>query len=540
MLVYAAIFFVALNNVSRRQPVQWLSLVLVVLAAGIAAYGVYQWGTKSNRVWTFIRPAVYGGRGSGTYICPNHFAGFLEMVLPLGLAFALAGRGGTLLKILVGYASLVMAMGIAVSQSRAGWAAAAAALLLLFALKIQSRNYRAPALALLAVLVGAGMFLVAKTDVVGPRFSKASLSHEHGSGTIRREIWTAAVGLWRDHPLAGVGPGEFDHWFPAYRPAAIGVQNRPERVHNDYLNTLVDWGLAGFVLVCSAWLFLFLGVVRVWKYIQRPVGDFAKQGDNQSAGQSVRVAFVSGATVGLAALLFHSLFDFNMHIPANAILAVTLMALLCGHWRFATDRWWCGRAATRAFVTLVAVGGVIYLGGQAGRRAVETYWLAQAGRAPAQSPELIANLKHAHATEAMNPDTAFRVGEFYRLESWAGEDDYREKAETAIAWFDQSAALNPHDAYAPLRRGMCRDWLGKTNEASSDFERVARLDPNSYYIIAYLGWHQFQLGNLARAREYFQRSLELTPWQAPNPLSHSYLDLIERRLKGPPSLLDRR
>src|ERR1041384_5182850 len=55
---------------------------------------------------------------------------------------------------------------------------------------------------------------------------------------------------------------------------------------------------------------------------------------------SNKFAFVLGASVGLVAILVHSIVDFNMHIPANAILAIALMALLTGHLRFATDRYW--------------------------------------------------------------------------------------------------------------------------------------------------------------------------------------------------------
>ena len=66
------------------------------------------------------------GRASGTYISPNNLAGFLEMILPLAIAYTLAGRMKPLMRILLGYSALVMLAGIAVTFSRGGWAASAA------------------------------------------------------------------------------------------------------------------------------------------------------------------------------------------------------------------------------------------------------------------------------------------------------------------------------------------------------------------------------------------------------------------------------
>jgi len=542
VLVYACIFFVAVNNVMRREQIQWLSLVLVVLAAGVAAYGVYQWGAKSDRVWTFVRPAAYAGRGSGTFICPNHLAGFLELILPLGLAYALAGRGPMLARMLVGYLSLVIAAGIAVTISRAGWVAAAAGLLLFFILKIQRRQYRWPALGLLVLLVAAGAFAIKQTDITSRRrMDSIIFTHEYGSGNVRSQIWSAAAGMWRDHFWTGVGPAHFDHRFPQYRMATPSVQARPDRVHNDYLNTLADWGVVGFVIVLAAWVLLLGSVMRVWKYVQRSVSDLAKSdGKRTSSGQSNRTAFVVGAVCGLTALLLHSLFDFNLHIPATAILVVTLMALLTMHWRFASERWWCSARVARGFATVLAVAAAAYLGSQGVRRAVETRWLRQADRVPVESRERLEALKQAYAAEPMNADTAHRVGEFLRLDSWEGADDYREKAEAAIGWFERAALLNPYDSHPPMRQGMCLVWLGKPKDAGPHFERAERLDPNSYYTLAHLGWYRFHLGDTAGAKQYFERSLELTAYGTPNPIARSYLELIERRAKEPPSLLDRR
>jgi O-antigen ligase len=110
------------------------------------------------------------------------------------------------------------------------------------------------------------------------------------------------------------------------------VQLRPGWAHNDYLNALAEWGVVGTGLVAAAWVLLGLGVLKTWPSVRgKPKG----LGDEKNSN---KFALVLGATLGLAAILVHSVVDFNMHIPANAILAIALMALLTSHLRFATDR----------------------------------------------------------------------------------------------------------------------------------------------------------------------------------------------------------
>src|SRR5688572_26488054 len=86
VLLYGFLFFVILNNLHRQETTGIILTVLITIGMAIAAYAVYQFITGSDRVWHFIRPG-YAGRGSGTYICPNHMAGYLEMLLPAGIAY---------------------------------------------------------------------------------------------------------------------------------------------------------------------------------------------------------------------------------------------------------------------------------------------------------------------------------------------------------------------------------------------------------------------------------------------------------------------
>ena len=138
VLVFAFLFFAIVNNLYRQESAQIIGFTLVFLAMAISAYAVYQFFTHSNRVWNFTSP--YPGRASGTYISPNNLAGFLEMLLPLAAAYVLAGRMKPVTRILLGYAALVMAAGLAVTFSRGGWAAAAVGLLAVLGILLGHRQ----------------------------------------------------------------------------------------------------------------------------------------------------------------------------------------------------------------------------------------------------------------------------------------------------------------------------------------------------------------------------------------------------------------
>ena len=157
-------------------------------------------------------------------------------------------------------------------------------------------------------------------------------------------MWGAAVRMWQDHFWWGVGPALYDYRFREYRPESL--QTRPDRVHNDYLNLLADWGAAGGVIVLAGIVTFAAGLSKTWKRIRPKENDFDRVTSN-------RFAFLLGASAGLLALAVHSLVDFNLHIPANAILGVTLLALLSSNLRFATERY---RLTLRIPVKMLVTG----------------------------------------------------------------------------------------------------------------------------------------------------------------------------------------
>jgi O-antigen ligase len=520
VLVYAFLFFAIVNNLFRQESVQIVSYTMIFLAVGISSYAGAQLLTHSNHVWNLISP--YEGRASGTYISPNNLAGFLEMLLPLAVAYLLAGRMNAVLRILLGYAALIIGAGLAVTLSRGGWVAAAVGLLALLLTLAGHRNHRWRALLLLFVWLGGGTIFV--TNYLSQTLGYMRHVEESDSGSkytldARFDIWRVAERMWQDHFWWGVGPAHFDYRFREYRPE--NVQRRPDRAHNDYVNLLADWGAAGGIIVLAGMTIFIAGLAKTWRYVRRSESDFG-------SGQSNRFAFFLGAAAGLLALAVHSVVDFNLHIPANALVGVTLLALLSSNLRFATERYWLiARLPVKILLTVTLAGGVVYLTGQEWRRGHEAFWLARAAQFPDYfSPRHAAAMQRAFAAEPMNFETASEVGEAYRVESFNGGDNYADLGEKAMQWYARARKLDRYDAYSYLRHGMCLDWLDRHDEAGTYFSQAEALDPNGYYTVAIVGWHYVQTGDYAAARPWFERSLRLRG----NDIARSYLELAEQKL----------
>ena len=378
---------------------------------------------------------------------------------------------------------------------------------------------------LLVVILGAGLYLLPHSYSVQARLKPMLAGTGRIETDVRILLWRTAIRVWQDNVWWGAGPGHYDYRFREYRPSE--VQLRPCWAHNDYVNALAEWGLVGTALVASALVLLGLGVRKTWHFVRATPNDLG------AGRNSNKFAFVLGASAGLAAILVHSALDFNMHIPANAIQAITLMALLSSCLRFATDQYWVTvRTWGKALASAMVLAGVLYLGNQGWLHANEYFWLRRAAAAPAFSPAGAACLQKAFAADPMNADTACDIGEAFRMQSSEGGQSYRQLAEQAMAWFSRSFKLNPWGGYTQMGPwagyGWCLDWLGRFDKSAPYFQRAEELDPNSYVLAAHVGLHYVQVGDFAAARTWFERSLQLE-WDG-NAIARNYLQIVNNRM----------
>jgi O-antigen ligase len=241
-----------------------ITLVFVVFA-GVRETRHARWviwgyiaGSAASAVVGFFGPtyAANTERLGGGLGDPNFLAAMLVPAMVFAL-FALSWTTQTLVRwLLIGCVPL-FAVSLFLTQSRGGLVAAAVALVaaLVFAGPARGRF-----VILLGVLISVG--LVYYTALASPE-AVARLSSP-GGGTGRTDLWSIAAGIAADHPVFGIGGGNFTLVAPEYASHAINltsvhvIVDRPQVTHNTYLGLLAELGVIGLVafvvLVASALL----------------------------------------------------------------------------------------------------------------------------------------------------------------------------------------------------------------------------------------------------------------------------------------------
>jgi O-Antigen ligase len=300
----------------------WLLFGLAVLQA---CYGLFQALMPNTPVLWASHVKAYLGMARGTWINRNHFAGYLEMMILLLLGFLLARidwRGEIKLKTLLHsdrihqhglflLGLVLMALALLFSQSRAGITGLFVGLATFLAL-LGAGGRRVPATAWLAV--GALACLVIfyggriGFDPVLERF--LALSPEAS----RLDFWRDSLAMLADHPL-GIGLAAFKPLFPLYHTTSLPGGNIPYYLHNDVLQLFTDAGWIGALALLGGLVWFMLQSVRKVRRM------------NPAAAPG-RFFPAVGALSGMTALIFHSFFDFNLQMPANALYFVMLMAIV--------------------------------------------------------------------------------------------------------------------------------------------------------------------------------------------------------------------
>jgi Flp pilus assembly protein TadD len=179
-------------------------------------------------------------------------------------------------------------------------------------------------------------------------------------------------------------------------------------------------------------------------------------------------------------------------------------------------------------VNLVLIAGLLFLGRVAWTATVESLFINRAKAAKTAADRRIA-LQKAFVAETRNAQTAYEIGEIDRRQSFRGGTDYRELAVSATNWHRRAITLNPFDPIAQVRLGMCLDWLDQHDEAGRAFDRAKALDPNGYFTLAHLGWHNVQIKDYPTAEKWLEQSLRL---YAKNPVALNYLKIVQDAKQG--------
>jgi len=523
IIVYALLFFAVLNNLNGQDSSQKILMTLLIAGGLLGIYALLQFLTGSQKVLFAEKLPIYEKRATGTFFNPNILGGYLEMILPFGITFLLVGRFKHITKIIIGYFSLFIFVGIAVSFSRGAWLATVIALAVLFIILLSKRNYRLPTLVMVLIFAGFSIFFFKQEDQSKRRL-KTLINAK--SEDVRFDLWKPAWQMWNEQRLWGVGPGHFDHRFPAYRPVHIAA--KPLYVHNDYLNTLCDWGIAGFTLVLAGFFSFYVLLFNLLPHVQKSDGNLGRRTSN-------KYAIVLGGAASVMAIALHSFVDFNLQLPSHAILLAVIIALVSSYSRFATEKFWIRPAwwvQSLLVLALTAASGFLLL--ESWKSGTQLKKFAEAKREKISFKTRIQLLEKAQKIDPKNPPVTHYLAETLLLQSFEGYTDYQLHGKMAVSAFQRAIANNPFDPIAHARLGMAMDWIEtgpKTEDRSLPFyTRAFELDRYNYLTAAYLSWHFMELERYPEARFWCQTSLHLENSKR-NSLAHLYWPIINENIQ---------
>lgn len=315
---YVTLLLAFLLVLRRTENVRRAAVYRAVLFAffGVLATVAMVNHITSPRSLVWIDATPEEAHSFGPYVNPSHFGGVMELAVPWLLGYGLwrLTQGGEsdrqrLAGALALAAAAIGAAGTFLSASKMATLTVGVASVILIALafrRVRSRRLVLAIAAVAAIVLGA----IAGFGPLRGRIADFAAVHEGElSPNFRRLAWTAGWHLAKDFPLTGSGFNALPDLIAEYLPA--GESERWSALHNDYLEVYVAGGLIGAAL--ATWLTLAF-LIRVLRSLKQ-----------ESARDRLLPAM--GLMLGLFAMAAHEAVDFNLQIPANALLFVVIAAL---------------------------------------------------------------------------------------------------------------------------------------------------------------------------------------------------------------------
>ena len=494
----------------------WILTSLLVIAGVNLGVGVRQFSEGGNyMLFGFLRSAQYTGRASGLYICPDHLAGFLEVVACLSIAMMIWSRCRPWVKLLLGYGALCCAAGLLITGSRGGALSFGAGVSVLTVLGLWRTGRSGTGW--LRGLLAVGIALALLAGGVSVALSSSPALQERArilldKKDIRLRMWPAAIQQYNESRVFGTGSGTYLYYGRRFRD--LSVQADPIRPHNDYLELLAEYGLVG-----AAGFLLFLGAHLRWGWRA-----FRHLSLSSSGGNSNAAAWNIGALAAVACLMVHSVVDFNLHIPANALLMAFVFGVLANPGRPlptpgqgpepspARPRWpeLAARLALPALGVWILAVAMPHLPGaydaeearvalRDHRSAAALNFARQGLEHETQDPLLYGYLGAARLNLAGNgPDTPFA----------------RSFREAAVEAYQAAIRLSPQDSYLLVRLGEAYTRLRDFDAAEATFRQALQWDPNSGYVLTLYGFYLLNRGDLTAADAAYRRGHALSPYAA--------------------------
>lgn len=518
MLLAALIVYliVSLKITSAKLRSAWVAFLLA-MAATHCVVGIIQFAKGGDFMpFSFLDRYGHGNRASGFYLCPDHLAGYLEIVLFIGLSFTCFSRWKVWAKILAGYLSLVCLAGIVMTGSRGGYVSTFTGLVVFVMLSVivVDKQHRDRLLYILVTIVAVcvlGGFGVSRA--VKGSFLLQSRLQNMWQDDVRSGFRHAALEQFKLNPVVGTGSGTYLYYGRQFR--ARGENRDPVYAHNDYLHLLAEYGLIGM-----AGFAVFLGVHlrQGWKSFVELTNSHIYS--PMSGGNAL--ALTIGALSSIATYMVHSYVDFNLHIPANALTMAFVFGLLANPGNELNEN----RTVDIKFVPLRYVSFVLPGLG---------LWLMISGLPTLQSEYYYEKsnvalkefnpatedfynedaerfARAALRTETRNPNIYRNLGDALKGRARTTNDPCERTRfySEALEAYENGLKFFPQDVWLVVCRAQALDALKRFDEADAAFRQAIAQDPNSGQIRCLYGFHFHALGKLDEAEVYYKQAFEMS------------------------------
>jgi len=302
---YFALVYAVGYSVRSREALTWILILMIVAGAITGLYGIYQYtyAPQTAKIGLYDLSDEVAARVGSTFENPNFYAEYLVLMVPLGLALVLGSRG-LFRRFAMGGATLLLFAALILTYTRGSWMATGIGVILM---SLLTNAW--------LVWVWIALFAVAFAAAPGVASRLASITNiTGGTAGFRMKLWRIAAGIIREHPLIGVGIGNYYDVFTEYifRHPELSVGWVIYGAHNSYLTFWAETGIFGIL----SFVAIILISIKYGLYLSR-----AKAKDRY-------LSWINSAIVaGVIGFAINSLTSNSFHHPQPAVFFWLLLGL---------------------------------------------------------------------------------------------------------------------------------------------------------------------------------------------------------------------
>ena len=263
-LFYFMIKTISLNSSKKTFLNLWW--VLYICAVLVAIIGIYQYSIGIEPLATWEDPSFNSlhTRAYSTLGNPNLLAGYLLIILPVGIILPFATKANLILKLLSILASFLISICLIFTGSRGGYLALAAQIIISIIIFLNFFIVRKGLInqtpikifLLLTITILFLIGLVYLFPLVKERLSTIFTIREYSSNNHRVNVWLACLKMLKDNFILGIGPGNstFRLAYGLYMISGFDAL----AAYNIFLELALETGVLGYLTIIFIFIISFL------------------------------------------------------------------------------------------------------------------------------------------------------------------------------------------------------------------------------------------------------------------------------------------